>query len=88
MQKANLPPEHSNPAQLCGLFLDSKWTLLRSPDSAHSLTALQVSDTKPKRPQWGLLSSGEVHTTTIAAWAHLVILGDADGNLNRWDTTT
>ncbi len=49
---------------------------------------LQVSDTKPKRPQWGLLSSGEVHTTTIAAWAHLVILGDADGNLNRWDTTT
>ena len=35
-----------------------------------------------------MLSSGEVHSTTIAAWGHLVLLGDADGNLNKWDTTT
>ena len=48
----------------------------------------QVSDCKPKRPNWGMLSSGEVHSTTIAAWGHLVLLGDADGNLNKWDTTT
>lgn len=48
----------------------------------------QVTDCKPKRPNWGMLSSGEVHSTTIAAWGHLVLLGDADGNLNKWDTTT
>jgi len=35
-----------------------------------------------------MLSSGEVHSTTIAAWGHLVLMGDADGNLNKWDTTT
>jgi len=35
-----------------------------------------------------MLSGGEVHSTTIAAWGHLVLLGDADGNLNKWDTTT
>ena len=50
--------------------------------------ASQVTDCKPKRPNWGMLSSGEVHSTTIAAWGHLVLLGDADGNLNKWDTTT
>ena len=50
--------------------------------------ASQVIDCKPKRPNWGMLSSGEVHSTTIAAWGHLVLLGDADGNLNKWDTTT
>ena len=49
---------------------------------------VQVADVKPKRPNWGMLSSGEVHSTTIAAWGHLVLLGDADGNLNKWDTTT
>ena len=48
----------------------------------------QVTDCKPKRPNWGMLSGGEVHSTTIAAWGHLVLLGDADGNLNKWDTTT
>ncbi|KAA6419923.1 MAG: hypothetical protein FRX49_10113 [Trebouxia sp. A1-2] len=48
----------------------------------------KVTDCKPKRPNWGMLSGGEVHSTTIAAWGHLVLLGDADGNLNKWDTTT
>ncbi len=47
-----------------------------------------MTDCKPKRPNWGMLSSGEVHSTTIAAWGHLVLMGDADGNLNKWDTTT
>lgn len=49
---------------------------------------LQVSDCKPKRPNWGMLSGGEVHSTTIAAWGHIVLLGSAEGNLNKWDTTT
>ena len=35
-----------------------------------------------------MLSGGEVHSTTIAAWGHIVLLGSADGNLNKWDTTT
>ncbi|KAL3161421.1 hypothetical protein ABBQ32_010311 [Trebouxia sp. C0010 RCD-2024] len=48
----------------------------------------KVTDCKPKKPNWGMRSSGEVHSTTIAAWGHLVLLGDADGNLNKWDTTT
>ena len=47
-----------------------------------------MTDCKPKRPNWGMLSGGEVHSTTIAAWGHLVLMGDADGNLNKWDTTT
>ncbi len=52
------------------------------------IAGTQVTDCKPKRPNWGMLSGGEVHSTTIAAWGHLVLLGDADGNLNKWDTTT
>lgn len=49
----------------------------------------QVSDTKPKRPQWPLMSgASEAITTAVASWGHLVLLGDAEGNLSRWDTTT
>jgi hypothetical protein len=49
----------------------------------------QVTDTKPKRPSWGLMSStSEGVATAIAAWGHLVIMGDTEGNLNRWDTQT
>ena len=61
------------------------WGML---SSGELCAALQVTDCKPKRPNWGMLSSGEVHSTTIAAWGNLVLLGDADGNLNKWDTTT
>ena len=51
--------------------------------------APQVTDTKPKRPTWGLMSStSEGVATAIAAWGHLVIMGDTEGNLNRWDTQT
>lgn len=50
---------------------------------------LQVTDTKPKRPSWGLMSSSsEGVATAIAAWGHLVIMGDTEGSLNRWDTQT
>ncbi|KAK9829709.1 hypothetical protein WJX72_007460 [[Myrmecia] bisecta] len=48
----------------------------------------KVTDTKPKRPMWGLLAGAESVATAIASWGNLVILGDADGNLNRWDTAT
>jgi hypothetical protein len=48
---------------------------------------LQVSDTKPKRPQWPLMSgASEAITTAVAGWGHIVLLGDAEGNLSRWDT--
>ena len=50
---------------------------------------MQVTDTKPKRPSWGLMSSSsEVVATAIAAWGHFVIMGDTEGSLNRWDTQT
>eukprot|EP00884_Botryococcus_braunii_P018245 jgi/Botrbrau1/5103/Bobra.0128s0014.1 len=49
----------------------------------------KVSDTKPKRPQWPLMSgASEAITTAVAGWGHIVLLGDADGNLSRWDTLT
>ncbi|BDA45713.1 probable WD repeat-containing protein 11 at C-terminar half [Coccomyxa sp. Obi] len=49
----------------------------------------KVTDTKPKRPSWGLMSSSsEGVATAIAAWGHLVIMGDTEGSLNRWDTQT
>ena len=48
-----------------------------------------MSDAKPVRPAWGSLAAGaEGVATAIAAWGSLVVLGDADGNLNRWDTAT
>ena len=48
---------------------------------------MQVTDTKPKRPSWGLMSSSsEGVATAIAAWGHFVIMGDTEGSLNRWDT--
>lgn len=51
--------------------------------------ARQVSDAKPVRPAWGSLAAGaEGVATAITAWGSLVVLGDADGNLNRWDTAT
>ena len=50
--------------------------------------AAQVSDTKPKRPMWGALSGGDLVGTGIAAWGSLVILGDAEGNIHRWNTST
>ena len=50
---------------------------------------MQVTDTKPKRPSWGLMSSSsEGVATAIAAWGHFVIMGDTEGSLNRWDTQT
>ena len=50
---------------------------------------VQVTDTKPKRPSWGLMSSSsEGVATAIAAWGHFVIMGDTEGSLNRWDTQT
>ena len=58
------------------------------PTLSHS-RAWQVSDAKPVRPAWGSLAAGaEGVATAIAAWGSLVVLGDADGNLNRWDTAT
>lgn len=33
-------------------------------------------------------SSSEGVATAIAAWGHLVIMGDTEGSLNRWDTQT
>ncbi|KAK9845313.1 hypothetical protein WJX81_003317 [Elliptochloris bilobata] len=49
----------------------------------------KVSDAKPVRPAWGSLAAGaEGVATAIAAWGSLVVMGDADGNLNRWDTAT
>ncbi|KAK9863395.1 hypothetical protein WJX84_011255 [Apatococcus fuscideae] len=48
----------------------------------------KVSDTKPKRPMWGALSGGDLIGTGIAAWGNLVVLGDAEGNIHRWDTST
>ena len=57
--------------------------------SADALDLLQVTDTKPKRPSWGLMSSSsEGVATAIAAWGHFVIMGDTEGSLNRWDTQT
>ncbi len=54
-----------------------------------SIVSLQVTDTKPKRPSWGLMSSSsEGVATAIAAWGHFVIMGDTEGSLNRWDTQT
>lgn len=48
-----------------------------------------MSDAKPVRPHWGTLAAGaEGVATAIAAWGSLVVMGDADGNLNRWDTAT
>ena len=32
--------------------------------------------------------STESATTAIAAWGTLVIIGDADGTISRWETTT
>ncbi len=37
---------------------------------------------------WGALSGGDIIGTGIAAWGKLVILGDAEGNIHRWDTST
>ncbi|KAK9867753.1 hypothetical protein WJX84_002654 [Apatococcus fuscideae] len=48
----------------------------------------KVSDTKPKRPMWGALSGGDIIGTGIAAWGRLVVLGDAEGNIHRWDTSS
>ena len=57
--------------------------------SADAPDLLQVTDTKPKRPSWGLMSSSsEGVATAIAAWGHFVIMGDTEGSLNRWDTQT
>ena len=52
------------------------------------LPAEQVSDAKPKRPMWGALSGGDIIGTGIAAWGALVILGDAEGNIHRWDISS
>jgi len=49
----------------------------------------QVTDAKPVRPSWGAVGAGaEGVATAIAAWGSLVVMGDADGNINRWDTAT
>ena len=56
---------------------------------ADAFSRPQVTDTKPKRPSWGLMSSSsEGVATAIAAWGHFVIMGDTEGSLNRWDTQT
>jgi len=48
-----------------------------------------VTDAKPVRPSWGAVGAGaEGVATAIAAWGSLVVMGDADGNINRWDTAT
>ena len=48
-----------------------------------------MTDTKPKRPVWGVLGGApDSQATAIAAWGQLVILGNADGSLSSWDTTT
>ena len=50
---------------------------------------MQVTDTLPKRPVWGMLGAApDTVATAIAAWGHLVILGNEDGLLSRWDTRT
>jgi len=52
------------------------------------VTWTQVTDTKPKRPVWGLGGAPDGATTAISAWGHLVMLGNEEGLLSRWDTVS
>eukprot|EP00873_Tetraselmis_striata_P044832 jgi/Tetstr1/465096/TSEL_009824.t1 len=48
----------------------------------------RIADTQPRRPSWGLLAGSECVGMALAAWGTNVLLGDAEGNLLRWDTST
>mmetsp|Transcript_7354 Transcript_7354/g.20760 ORF Transcript_7354/g.20760 Transcript_7354/m.20760 type:complete len:1627 (+) Transcript_7354:108-4988(+) len=48
----------------------------------------KVGDTHPKRPTHGLLTSSEYVAMALAAWGTNIVLGDAEGNIVRWDTST
>lgn len=48
----------------------------------------RIQDTRPRRPSWAPLASGDFRVSALASWAQFVFLGDAEGSLARWDTVT
>ena len=48
----------------------------------------QVADAKPKRPFWTSGVQPDSIVTAMAAWGHLMLLGNDDGLLSVWDTNT
>ena len=49
----------------------------------------RISDTQLKRPSQGLLSgAGDCVGMALAAWGTNIFLGDKEGNIVRWDTST
>ena len=45
----------------------------------------RITDTQPHKPTWMPIVSGDFRATALSAWAHLLLLGDADGLLVCWD---
>ncbi|KAL4422261.1 hypothetical protein ABPG75_008458 [Micractinium tetrahymenae] len=48
----------------------------------------RISDTRPRRPAWQPLASGDFRAAAIGSWGSSLLLGDAEGTLVHWDTAS